>query len=69
VAPALVAPAPPATQAGPAGLDRRAGPLARTGSSVRWEQFWGGVALAFGGLMVFWGRDGTAGRRQEPDGA
>jgi len=31
--------------------------LARTGLSVRWWQFWGGVALALGGVLV---RLGTA---------
>jgi hypothetical protein len=31
--------------------------LARTGTTVRWPQFWGGFALALGGVMLLLGRD------------
>lgn len=45
----------------------RTGALARTGSSLRWLQFWAGMALALGGVMVRLTQEPF--RRRESDGA
>ncbi|MCA1674043.1 MAG: DUF3494 domain-containing protein [Actinobacteria bacterium] len=42
----------------------KTGTLARTGSSVRWGQFWAGTALALGGLLVLVAREDVSVRRR-----